>query len=163
MCGEYWSSTCLATSFYFILFSFYWPHLQRMDILGLPIESEPQLLAYATAPATPDLSFICDLHLSLWQHQILNPTEQAEGSNTHLHGHDVGFLAHWATAGALTTFKSITLVNYSYHSIHQLSRTYSFSVYALWPTRPHFLYPSAFGDHHSTINLYESGFFIIPK
>ena len=27
--------------------------------------------AYATATATPDLSCICDLHHSLWQHQIL--------------------------------------------------------------------------------------------
>ena len=28
---------------------------------------------YATATAMPDLSHICNLHSSSWQHQILNP------------------------------------------------------------------------------------------
>ena len=32
-----------------------------------------QLLAYTTATAMQDLSCVCDLHHSSWQHQILNP------------------------------------------------------------------------------------------
>ena len=34
-----------------------------MEVLGLGVELEMQLLAYATAAATPGLSCICDLHL----------------------------------------------------------------------------------------------------
>ena len=33
--------------------------------------------AYTIATATPDLSYICDLHHSLWQCQILNPVSKA--------------------------------------------------------------------------------------
>ena len=33
--------------------------------------------AYATATATPDPSYICDLHCSLWQCEILNPLSKA--------------------------------------------------------------------------------------
>ena len=46
-----------------------------MELSSLGVELELQPLAYATAKATPDLSHICDLYHSLWQHQIriLNP------------------------------------------------------------------------------------------
>ena len=56
---------------------------------------------HTTATATPDLSCICNLHWSLQQHWILDPLIPwaRPGSNPHLHGHCVGFLAHWATMG----------------------------------------------------------------
>ena len=38
---------------------------------------ELQLPTYTTAIATQDLSHICDLHHSSWQHQILNPLNEA--------------------------------------------------------------------------------------
>ena len=41
------------------------------------IESALQLLPYHTATATPDLSLVCDLHLSLQQHGILNSLSKA--------------------------------------------------------------------------------------
>ena len=44
-----------------------------MEVPGLEVESELQLLAYTIATATPDLSHICDLHHSSGQHWILNP------------------------------------------------------------------------------------------
>ena len=44
-----------------------------MEVLRLGAEMELQLLAYATATATPDSGHICDLHHSLQQHRILNP------------------------------------------------------------------------------------------
>ena len=47
-------------------------HLRHMEVPGLGIESELQLLAYTTATATPDPKYICDLYHSSWQHQILN-------------------------------------------------------------------------------------------
>ena len=54
-------------------------HLQRVKVLKLGVKSELQLLAYTTAIATATLdpSYICDLHHSLWQHQILNPLSHA--------------------------------------------------------------------------------------
>ena len=42
------------------------------------VKSKLQLLGYATATAMSDLSHICDLHHSLWQHQILNPVSRAK-------------------------------------------------------------------------------------
>ena len=53
------------------------PHLWHMEVPRLGVELELQLLAYTTASATQDLSHICDLHLSLQQHQILNPLSEA--------------------------------------------------------------------------------------
>ena len=44
-----------------------------MEVSRLGTDSELQLLAYTTATATQDPSDICDLHCSMWQHQILNP------------------------------------------------------------------------------------------
>ena len=47
-----------------------------MEVPGLGVESEQQLLAYTTAAATLDLSGICDLHRSSQQHWILNPLSE---------------------------------------------------------------------------------------
>ena len=49
-----------------------------MEVPGLGLKSELQLLAFATATATRDLSRICDLYHSSWQHQILNPLSEAK-------------------------------------------------------------------------------------
>ena len=43
-----------------------------MEVPRLGVKSELQLLANATATATPDLSHVCDLHHSSQQRQILN-------------------------------------------------------------------------------------------
>ena len=43
---------------YFFIF-FLGPHLQDMEVPGLGVESELQLLAYTTATATRDLSHMC--------------------------------------------------------------------------------------------------------
>ena len=61
----------------FILFFFLRLYLQHMEVPRLEIESELQLPAYTTATATLDLSHICDLQCSLWQHQILYPLSEA--------------------------------------------------------------------------------------
>ena len=53
------------------------PHLWHMDVPRLAFESELQLLACATATATPDPSRICNLCHSLQQGQILNPLSEA--------------------------------------------------------------------------------------
>ena len=43
-----------------IFFLFLGLHVQHMGVPGLGVKSELQLLAYATATATPDPSLICD-------------------------------------------------------------------------------------------------------
>ena len=48
-----------------------------MEVPRLGVESELQLLAYTTATATRDLSYICDLYHSSWQCQVLNPLSEA--------------------------------------------------------------------------------------
>ena len=50
-------------------------HIWKFPRLG--VESELQLLAYATATATQDLSHVCNLHHSSQQYQILNPLSEA--------------------------------------------------------------------------------------
>ena len=56
---------------------FLWPNLRHMEIPRLGVESGLQLPAYTTATAMPDLSSICHLHHSSWQHQILNLPSRA--------------------------------------------------------------------------------------
>ena len=48
----------------FVLFCFVGPHLWHMELRRLGVKSELQLLAYTTATAMPDPSYICDLHYS---------------------------------------------------------------------------------------------------
>ena len=52
-------------------------HLRYMEVLRLGVELELQLPACAKATATSDLSYVCDLHCSSWQQQILNPLSRA--------------------------------------------------------------------------------------
>lgn len=56
-------------------FSFY-GHTREISRLG--VDSELQLSTYATAKATPDLNYTCDLHHSLWQRRIFNPLSEAK-------------------------------------------------------------------------------------
>ena len=48
-----------------------------MEVPRLGVKLELQHLAYTTATATPDPSYICNLYCSLRQHQILNPLIEA--------------------------------------------------------------------------------------
>ena len=48
-----------------------------MEVLRLGVKSELQLLAYATATATPDPSHLYDLHHDSQQRWILNPLSKA--------------------------------------------------------------------------------------
>ena len=53
-------------------------HPWHMEVPRLGVQSEPQLLAHATATATamPDPSRVCDLHHSPWQYWILNSSSE---------------------------------------------------------------------------------------
>ena len=48
-----------------------------MGVPRLEVEPELQLLAYTTATATPDLSYVFDLPYSSRQHWILNSLSEA--------------------------------------------------------------------------------------
>ena len=61
----------------FVCFCFLGPHPWHLEVPRLGVESELQLLVYATATVTWELSHICDLHYSLWQRWILNPLSKA--------------------------------------------------------------------------------------
>ena len=72
------ASLLLIFSFFFkIVFSFFGPQLQHMEILRLGVESELQLLAYTTATATQDLSGVCYLHCRSQQCWIADPLSKA--------------------------------------------------------------------------------------
>ena len=49
----------------------------HMEVPRLGVELELQLLACVTATITLDLSHVCDLHRSSWQHRIPNPLSKA--------------------------------------------------------------------------------------
>ena len=55
-----------------------------MEVPTLGVESELQLLAYATTIAMPDPSHICELHDSSQQCQILNPQAEARDRTRNL-------------------------------------------------------------------------------
>ena len=63
----------------FLSFTFLGLHLQHMGVPRLGVELDLQLPAYitATAIATQDLSCICYLQHSSWQHGILNQLSEA--------------------------------------------------------------------------------------
>ena len=55
-----------------------------MEVPRLGVKSELQLLAYTTAIATPDPSYICELHHSSLQRQILIPLSEARDQTHNL-------------------------------------------------------------------------------
>ena len=77
-----WSRTASLFVCFFLL-----PHLRYMEVSGLGVESELQLLAYTTAPATPEVSHIFHLRCSFRQLQILSPGFEARDQTGHVMGY----------------------------------------------------------------------------
>jgi len=71
-----------------------------MEFPKLGVESELQLLAYATATAMQDPSYVGDLHHSPRQHQILNPLSEARDktASSWMLARS-RFVNHWAMMG----------------------------------------------------------------
>ena len=61
----------------FVLFPILWPQPWHMELPRLGVQSELQLLSYATATATWNLSHFCDLQHSSRKRRILNPLSKA--------------------------------------------------------------------------------------
>ena len=70
--------------FFFFFFCFLGSHLWHGEVPRRGVQSELQLLAYATAIATPVLSCVCDLHHSSQQHRSLNPLSKARNRTCNL-------------------------------------------------------------------------------
>ena len=72
--------------------------LWRMETPRLGVESELQLQAYTTVTAKGDLSRVCGLHHSSWQHRILNPlSETRDGTCAFMDTSQIHF--HCTTMG----------------------------------------------------------------
>ena len=83
--GLFIHSTKYIYIFFTIFFlSFLGQHPRHMEVPRPGVQSELQLLAYATATATPDPSRICDLHHSPRQRRILNPLSKARDQTRNL-------------------------------------------------------------------------------
>ena len=83
----------------FFFFFFFGLHLQHMEVPGLGVKSELQLLAYTTATAMWNLTHICNLYCSLQQRQILKLSTGTEQASSCIL---VGFLTSLATVGTPT-------------------------------------------------------------
>ena len=80
------------------LFCFLGLHPWHMEVPGLGVEAELQLLATVTAIATWDPSCVCSLHHSSWQHWIPDPLGKAR-DQTHMFMHTSHICFHQATEG----------------------------------------------------------------
>ena len=66
----------------FIFFLLFRLHLQHMEVPRLGVQSDLQLMTSATATATRDLSYICDVHHSSRQCRIPDPLYEARDQTT---------------------------------------------------------------------------------
>ena len=94
---EFWQDWRLG-AYRFLCVCLFRLHLQHMEVPRLGIQMELQLLAYAVAAVTPDLSRTCDLHHTSWQHWILNPLSRARDRTCILMGTSQVHY-RWATRG----------------------------------------------------------------
>ena len=67
--------SCILCGFFCFVFCLF--VFQGCIRLGVELELHPQAYVTATATATRDLSCVCNIHHSSWQHQILNPPSRA--------------------------------------------------------------------------------------
>ena len=74
----YPSNVILSMSFFSFSFClFRATYNKHMEVPRLGVELELELPVYTTATATPDMSWVCDLHHSSQKCQILNPLSEA--------------------------------------------------------------------------------------
>ena len=74
---------CLFVCLFFV-FCLFRPTPMAYGSSQATVELELQLLAYTTASEMLDLSHVCDLHHSSWQHWILNPLSMARDQTGNL-------------------------------------------------------------------------------
>ena len=105
--------------FFFFFFIFLGPHLWHMEVPRLGVEQELQPTAYTTVTAMSDLSCLCNLHHSSWQHWILNPLSEVR-DQTRILMDSSRVCYHWATMG--TPF--FIILKSFHHIIGELTTIY---------------------------------------
>ena len=92
------------------VFAFFGLHLQHMEITRLGVKSKPQLPAYATAMAAPDLNHIWDPGGSLQQCCIHKPLSEARDRTRNLvdTSRVLNPLSHRRNCCALSSAKQIS-------------------------------------------------------
>ena len=88
--SHFWVYEPFAGLTFFLFFSFFWLHLQHMEVPRLGVKLELQLLAYTPTTAMWDLSCVWDLHHSSRQCRILNPLSKARDRTCILMGTMLG-------------------------------------------------------------------------
>ena len=106
-------------------------HLQHMEVSSPGVKLELQLLAYTTATATQNPSWVSDLHRSSWQ-WILNPLSEARDWTQVLT--DTSWVCyHWATTGTLSiVFGSSQIPTYKQRNRKAKLKWIESSLVALW-------------------------------
>ena len=133
---------CIFNWFTFFFF-FLGLNLWHMEVPRLGDESELQLPAYTTATAKQDLSIVCNLQHSSWQHGILNPL-QGQGLNPQPHGSwlDSFPLCHDGNSRFTLFFKLpfilwlLTRLNYIqdlwFYKMAMVKESYSYHLFVFW-------------------------------
>ena len=115
-------------------------HPQHMEVPRLGVESEVQLLVYATATAMPDLSCFWDLHTSSWQCRIFNPLSKAK-DQTHILMDTSQVHYHWATMGTPHfVFSFTTPSTFNIYCEFYASLSLPIKILALWEQESHFVH-----------------------
>ena len=78
--------------------------------------------------ATPDLSCICEIHSSSWQHQILNPLSEASSSWTLCRV--LNLLNHKGNSTSFYIYIILSFWHQCYHSKHKAKKIYTLGKYA---------------------------------
>ena len=122
-----WETNISPSFFFCVCVCFLGPNLRHTEVPRPGVKAEPQLLAYTTAMARRDLSWVCHLHHSSWQHRILNSVSEAR-DRTHIPLDTSQVCYPWATAGTplhpLLTATHLTLKSF-------ISPDVSFSPFSL--------------------------------
>ena len=107
---------------------------------------ELQLLAYTTATATPDPSWVCDLHHNSQQHRIINPLSKASDWTHNF------MVSNWirfrcAVTGTPHTSVFLSAKRNWWHLLHQIHENSPYvgsakwlkgMIFASWQSRPSF-------------------------
>ena len=99
-----------------------------MEVPRLGVESKLQLPAYVTATATQDLSHVCNLQQSSWQHRILNPLSEARDRTHNLMVPSQMWFCCTMMGTPLLNFFSMLFISFKSYS----ATTVSYTLYCLY-------------------------------
>ena len=138
-----------------LFFCFLGLHPQHIGDSRLGVQSELQLLAYTTATATSDPSYICDLHHSSQQHWILNPLREVR-DRTHNLMVTSWICFRWDTTGTPYCFLLLKCIGrisgFISHPVEFLRSVYSSALCASFlPLGNWLAFPKACVHHQLTV------------